>query len=148
MSGRGRGTLHALMGLGLAFSMLAGCSSPWIVQGGLDLQQCRRPSVFVEGNTPYPKFVENFYLWQPPHGSLAATPAPGIGGPQPYPAYTVPGPGSPAPPPPVHHVQPDPAVNGSRTRETAPSETTATDDAKPPEKKRVAIQHRHHHHHK
>jgi len=45
-------------------SAVAGCTDPWIVQGGVDLHDTKRPTAFVEGNTPLASWIGSSLGWQ------------------------------------------------------------------------------------
>lgn len=59
-----RTTLAAIT-LSLLPAVVTGCSAPWIVQGGLDFHDFRRPAAFVEGNTPWTCRIGSQFGWQP-----------------------------------------------------------------------------------
>lgn len=48
-------------------SAVAGCTDPWIVQGGVDLHDTCRPTAFVEGNTPLATWIGSSFGWQSVH---------------------------------------------------------------------------------
>ena len=48
-------------------SAVAGCTDPWIVQGGIDFHDTRRPTAFVEGNTPLASWIGSHFGWQSVH---------------------------------------------------------------------------------
>ena len=53
------------MMLPVLLAALAGCTDPWIVQGGFDVHDLKRPTAFVEGNTPLANWIGTSFGWQP-----------------------------------------------------------------------------------
>lgn len=51
--------------LAMLLTGFAGCTDPWIVQGGFDVHDPCRPTAFVEGNTPPASWIGARFGWQP-----------------------------------------------------------------------------------